>query len=146
MALVAALSIEHSLRMLPSDSPERVLIKEDIAAVRSGDELVIDSRYRAAAKRRVNYSIPGLLLQGSTTMLRIAKHRGYPNGGLLSYALYCPREAGSLVQTESYGAEERAECRWQEKNLIPFQTRLFSKVEWGQAQVVEDIRNFKEAA
>ena len=109
MALAAVLAVEHGLRMLPSDSPERILIEQDIAVVRSGDLDAIKKQCREASRRWMPYTTPGLLLQGSLMALKIAKHKGFPNSGLLSHAFYCVREAGSQINTEEYRAEERTE-------------------------------------
>jgi len=148
LRLIGALGLEHGLRFLPEKDPTRKLIEEDIRLVRTTDDYpAFASRYKQAKKRKVSYSVPGLLTQGAQALLYLAKHGGYPTDGLVRRVLYFPTEAGYMFDIENhdtYGAERRAECAWQETNLWPLRSRLFAQ--WGEAKVVQDFANFKEAA
>lgn len=146
MRLLAALAIEHGLRFL-TDSTDgtdaRRVIEEDIEIVRTRSDFEIAHRYKQAKKRKVDYTTPGLLLQGSTAMLYLGKHGGYPPGCLVERVFYFPTEAGYLIKTglRSFGKHQRAEYVWQEKYLRPLLRRLFDK--WGDPATLADIKTLK---
>jgi hypothetical protein len=127
MRLLAALTIEHGLRLLSPDDEARSAIEGDIAIVRSGGESEIRSRYLAAKRRKVSYTPAGLLLQGSTAMLDLGKSRGHVPDGLLRAVIYFPGEAAFLIDGERgrSSGERRAEWDWQEAVIHPLRDRLF---------------------
>jgi hypothetical protein len=129
MQLLAAFTIEHGLRLLPSDDKAAVLIREDVAIVRRANEWEIKSRYAEAKRRKVSYTPAGLLLQGSTAMLFLAKHQGHIPDGPIQSVLYFPDEAAYLVDCKKgeKSREREAERNWQATKIRPLLGRLFSK-------------------
>jgi hypothetical protein len=148
MRLLAALTIEHGLRLLSIEDGARKLIQEDIAIVRGGNESEIRSRYSAAKRRKVSYTPAGLLLQGSTAMLSLAKCRGHVPDGPLQAVIYFPGEAAFLIDSERgrSSGERRAEWDWQEAMIRPLRHRLFE--DYGGETVPAEIQQltFKKGA
>jgi hypothetical protein len=150
--LLAALAVEHGLRLLSADDPARKLIEEDIRIVREGSKSDISRRYTLAKKRRTDGVTVGVaagrLLCSSRRMLHLAKQQSLLEGFWLASVFFWAAEAAGgdwIKNSDIYGdKEERAEQEWQEKNLWPLESRLFQCC--GELQVVEDVVNFKEAA
>jgi hypothetical protein len=142
MRLLAALIIEHGLRLLSPDEEAWKIIEEDIATVRRGSESEIRSRYSAAKRRKVSYTPAGLLFQGSTAMLDLAKCRGHVPDGPLRAVIYFPGEAAFLIDSERgrSSGERRAEWDWQEAVIHPLRHRLFE--DYGGETVPSEIQQF----
>lgn len=139
MQLLAALTIEHGLRLLAESDEVVQLIREDIAIVRSANEWEIKSQYAQAKRRKVDYTPAGLLLQGSTAMLFLAKHGGHISDGPIQSVLYFPDEAAYLVDCKKRpeSGERAAEQNWQTTIVRPFVHRLFE--DYGGAVVPTEI-------
>jgi len=148
MRLLAAFAIEHGLRLLSPDDEARKAIEEDIAIQRSGNESEIRSRYSVAKRRKVSYTPAGLLLQGSTAMLDLAKCRGHVPDGPLRAVIYFPGEAAFLIDGKRgrSSGERRAEWDWQEAVIHPLRDRLFE--DYGGETVPAEIEqlNFNKEA
>lgn len=148
MRLLAALTMEHGLRLLSPDEETKKTIEEDIAIVRSGNEFSIRSRYSAAKRRKAGYTPAGLLLQGSIAMLDLAKCRSHVPDGPLRAVIYFPGEAAFLIDDKKgrSSGERRAEWDWQEAVIHPLRARLFE--DYGGETVPAEIEQltFKKEA
>jgi hypothetical protein len=121
MRLIAARTLEHGLRLLKYGDPVRKVIEEDIRIVREDGDC--EGRHKEAKRRKMGYTVPGELLLSSRAMLYLAKHRGYPNHGLLRNVSVRVVEAASLANPSGSRSWNEAcpaeEIKWQDENIDP---------------------------